>query len=45
LGFARERYRKRDVNLKDLVEVLTYPAFWRLAGGTGVRVPAKSSAR
>ncbi len=33
LGFAREGYGKTDVNLKDLVEVLTYPAFWRLAGG------------
>lgn len=31
LGFAREGYRKTDVNLRDLAEVLTYPAFWGLA--------------
>ena len=32
LGFAREGYKKTDVKLKDLAEVLSYPAFWRLAG-------------
>ena len=32
LGFSREGYRKTDVRLRDLAEVLTYPAFWRLAG-------------
>ena len=32
LGLAREGYAKTDVNLKDLAEVLAYPAFWRLAG-------------
>ena len=32
LGLAREGYKKTDVNLKDLAEVLAYPAFWRLAG-------------
>jgi (S)-2-hydroxyglutarate dehydrogenase len=32
LGFAREGYKKTDVRLKDLAEVLSYPAFWRLAG-------------
>jgi L-2-hydroxyglutarate oxidase len=32
LGLAREGYDKTDVNLKDLGEVLAYPAFWRLAG-------------
>src|SRR5918993_3098512 len=31
LGFAREGYKKTDVRLKDLAEVLSYPAFWRLA--------------
>jgi L-2-hydroxyglutarate oxidase len=31
LGFAREGYKKTDVKLKDLAEVLSYPAFWRLA--------------
>jgi L-2-hydroxyglutarate oxidase len=32
LALAREGYKKTDVNLEDLGEVLTYPAFWRLAG-------------
>jgi (S)-2-hydroxyglutarate dehydrogenase len=31
LGFAREGYKKTDVKLKDLAEVISYPAFWRLA--------------
>ena len=31
LGFAREGYKKTDVKLKDLAEVIPYPAFWRLA--------------
>jgi len=31
LAFAREGYRKRDVNLRDLAETLTYPGFLRLA--------------
>ncbi|MCP4816770.1 MAG: L-2-hydroxyglutarate oxidase, partial [Planctomycetaceae bacterium] len=31
LAFAREGYRKRDVNLYDLGESLTYPGFLRLA--------------
>ena len=33
LGFAREGYKKTDVRVKDLAEVLAYPAFWRLAAG------------
>jgi len=32
LSFKREGYRKTDVNLADLAEVVTYPGFWRLAG-------------
>jgi L-2-hydroxyglutarate oxidase len=32
LALAREGYKKTDVNPKDVGEVLTYPAFWRLAG-------------
>ena len=32
LGLAREGYKKTDVRLKDLAEVLSYSAFWRLAG-------------
>jgi L-2-hydroxyglutarate oxidase len=31
LAFAREGYRRRDVNLRDLVETLTYSGFLRLA--------------
>ena len=31
LAFKREGYRKTDVDLRDLAEVLTYPAFWKLA--------------
>lgn len=33
LGLAREGYRKTDVRLDELFEILTYPAFWRLAAG------------
>ncbi len=39
LAFAREGYRRRDLNLRDLAGVLTYPGFLRLAGrylGTGL---------
>ncbi len=32
LAFAREGYRKTDVNLRDLFESLSYPGFLRLAG-------------
>ena len=31
LAFAREGYRKSDINLRDLVETLTYSGFLRLA--------------
>lgn len=31
LAFKREGYRKRDVNVRDLAEVLTYPGFAKLA--------------
>lgn len=30
LAFAREGYRKYDINLGDLSEILTNPAFWKL---------------
>lgn len=30
LGLAREGYKKTDINAKELAEVLSYPAFWRL---------------
>ncbi|MFV2067514.1 MAG: L-2-hydroxyglutarate oxidase [Pirellulales bacterium] len=31
LAFAREGYRKRDINVRDLAETLTYPGFVRMA--------------
>lgn len=30
LAFAREGYKKSNINLKDLSEILTYPAFWKM---------------
>lgn len=33
LSFKREGYKKTDINLYDLAEVLTYKGFWRLASG------------
>ncbi len=30
LAFAREGYNKADVNLKDLMDIFGYPAFWKL---------------
>lgn len=32
LAFAREGYRKSDLNLRDLAQTVTYPGFSRLAG-------------
>lgn len=31
LAFKREGYRKTDISIRDLVEVLTFGGFWRLA--------------
>ena len=31
LALAREGYRKSDVHLRDVVDVLTFPGFWHLA--------------
>ena len=31
LSFKREGYRKSDFDLRDFFEVMTYPAFWKLA--------------
>lgn len=31
LSFKREGYKKTDFDLRDFVEVMTYPAFWKLA--------------
>jgi L-2-hydroxyglutarate oxidase len=32
LGLAREGYKKSDLNVRELAEILSYPAFWKLAG-------------
>lgn len=32
LALKREGYKKTDIDLRDLGEVLSYPAFWKLAG-------------
>ena len=32
LAFAREGYRKTDINLRDLADALTYPGLWRFLG-------------
>ncbi len=45
LAWAREGYRKRDVNLREVGETLTYPGFLRLAGRywkTGLKEMARS---
>jgi L-2-hydroxyglutarate oxidase len=31
LAFAREGYKNSNVNFRDMVEVLSYPGFWRLS--------------
>ena len=31
LSFKREGYRKTDINLRDLAEVVLFPGFWRMA--------------
>jgi L-2-hydroxyglutarate oxidase len=31
LAFAREGYQKTDINLLELMDTLTYPAFWKVA--------------
>lgn len=31
LGFKREGYRKRDFNLSDFIDAVTYPALWKIA--------------
>lgn len=32
LAFKREGYKKSDVSLRDSLETLTYPGFWKIAG-------------
>jgi L-2-hydroxyglutarate oxidase len=45
LGLKREGYRKTDIDLRDLAEILSYPGFWRLAArnaGEGLREVVRS---
>ncbi|NEQ16485.1 MAG: L-2-hydroxyglutarate oxidase, partial [Moorea sp. SIO3E2] len=40
LSFKREGYRKTDFDLRDFVEVMSYPGFWKLAvkhGDAGIQ--------
>jgi len=50
LAFAREGYRKRDINLRDLAETVTYSGFirmatryWRMGAGEMVRSYSKAA--
>ncbi|MBX0328812.1 L-2-hydroxyglutarate oxidase [Oscillochloris sp. ZM17-4] len=48
LALKREGYRKTDIDLRDLGEVLSYPAFWKLAGkymGEGVKEMLRSASK
>ncbi|MBM7644092.1 L-2-hydroxyglutarate oxidase [Scopulibacillus daqui] len=45
LGFKREGYRKKDINVKDFAEIMTYPAFWKIARqhlGEGLKETVRS---
>jgi (S)-2-hydroxyglutarate dehydrogenase len=45
LSLKREGYRKTDFDLKDFIDVMTYPGFWRLVakhGDEGVREMVRS---
>ena len=35
LALAREGYRKRDIRLRDVADVVSFPGFWRLARRNG----------
>ncbi len=45
LALKREGYRKRDINVRDIADVVSYPGFWRLARkhfGSGMQEVARS---
>ncbi|AXF57473.1 L-2-hydroxyglutarate oxidase [Salicibibacter kimchii] len=47
-GLNREGYRKKDINLRDTVEVLTYEGFWRIArqyAKTGIEEMTRSMSK
>ena len=48
LALAREGYRKTDVSLRDIVDVVSFPGFWRLArrhAASGVAEMARSASK
>jgi L-2-hydroxyglutarate oxidase len=48
LALKREGYKKTDIDLRDLAEVLSYPAFWKLAGkymGEGLKEMLRSASK
>jgi (S)-2-hydroxyglutarate dehydrogenase len=48
LALKREGYKKTDIDLRDMAEVLTYPAFWKLAGkymGEGIKEMIRSASK
>ncbi|NNJ11077.1 L-2-hydroxyglutarate oxidase [Chloroflexales bacterium ZM16-3] len=48
LALKREGYKKTDIDLRDLGEVLSYPAFWKLAGkymGEGMKEMLRSASK
>ncbi len=48
LALKREGYRKQDINLGDMADVLTYPAFWKLASryiGEGSKEMLRSASK
>ena len=48
LALKREGYKKTDIDLRDLSEVLSYPAFWKLAGkymGEGLKEMLRSASK
>jgi len=48
LALKREGYKKSDINVRDMVEVLSYPAFWQLASkymGEGTKEMLRSASK
>ncbi|NTV99886.1 MAG: L-2-hydroxyglutarate oxidase [Oscillochloris sp.] len=48
LALKREGYKKTDIDLRDMSEVLSYPAFWKLAGkymGEGLKEMLRSASK
>jgi (S)-2-hydroxyglutarate dehydrogenase len=48
LAFAREGYRKRDISVRDIADVVSFPGFWSLAkrhGRAGMSEVARSMSK